>query len=848
MQRADRTVLSTLQSDANGVVLRLGRIWLHTDSGELRADDGMMVRPRRKLGQLLQLLGENPDRLLTRAELMQVLWPKRSASEESLTQLIREARVALRDEGGTLLQTMHGRGYMLAASVLPVRLPPGPVSSFVGRQRQLDTLRQWVLQHRLVTLTGPGGVGKTRLMAELAARFTAAERARLVRIDLAPVIDGTDLPALLANRIGVGAIQGTATEAAQRALRDRSALLLIDNAEHLVAPLVTLLRSVLTECPGVCALVTSRVTLAIPEERVFRLAPLAVPPPSARHLAEVLDYGAVQLLIDRATAQMPDFDPAAQDPQVIAAICRKLDGLALAIEMAAPLLQLLTPAQLLERLGRRLHLQAPSTAVAPARQRSLSAMLNWSWELLAPFERHLLQALATFAGSAPLDLLAEVVGVEDWQAMDGMAGLVRASLATGLPGGEQPRFGMLETTRAFALEQAGSEAVLLRAGHFGAILRKFEAADRDWPTMASADWQLRHGADADNVRAALHWAFGPGGALEGAIKLVSVSHSLWLELDELPLREARHWFGRATECAGPATPPEVLARLDLGLSWPDDQLGDLATLPPALRAATRFRQLGDRVGTGAALWRAGCALLVAETLDQAGEHLAEAGRELRTILPTKWLILTLVRLASVRVMTRQDEEALATFQEALSMARTLGYPYGAMLCGHALGDHLFTMGRRDEALFLLTTLRDELPRGLRSQLVSNLATQLAAVHRTGEAMDAIAEILGATPVTGLSATLARGLETLAMLVAEAGDPAAAALLFGHVLTVHPAQRKRSGGRLEVHRRLTSALQAAGLAGQAVDEQLARGAGLSEAQVTELATSLLIALRGAHAPT
>ena len=436
-------------------------------------------------------------------------------------------------------------------------------------------------------------------------------------------------------------------------------------------------------------------------------------------MADALAYGATRLLADRAAAQVAGFDPAIQEPQVMAAICRQLDGLAFAIELAASMLPALSPVQLLKRLRIRLHLHAPATGATPIRQRSLTAMLTWSWKLLSPVERDLLQVVAVFAGSAPLDAVAEVAGLGTWQALDGVAALVRTSLVVPIPDGGEPRFTMLETARAFALEQAGVERDALHRRHLDVVLRRLRAAVRDWPTMGSAEWRLRHDVDAPNLRAALQWAFGPGGETAKAVDLVSMAHRFWLELDELPLREARPWLVRAAQLAQPDTPQAVLAALDLGLSWPDDQLGDLTTLPAALRAAERFRELGDLLDTGAALWRAGCAVLVIETINQGADLLAQAECALRSGPATKWLVLTLVRQASVQVLTRQDDLALFTYQEALLLARTLKYPYGTMLCGHSAGDHLFSMNRREKAFSLLTTLRDELPRGLRSQLVSS---------------------------------------------------------------------------------------------------------------------------------
>jgi ATP/maltotriose-dependent transcriptional regulator MalT len=287
---------------------------------------------------------------------------------------------------------------------------------------------------------------------------------------------------------------------------------------------------------------------------------------------------------------------------------------------------------------------------------------------------------------------------------------------------------------------------------------------------------------------------------------------LWWELPNLPLREGRGWFDRAIAAIGPDTPPLVAARVWLGHSWRDVRFGDTENFPSAERAVALFRAAGDATGLGAALWRAGSAILTGRTQAEAQRYLDESERVLRRAPPGKWLTLCLVKLGDLGMRHGEDAAALAAYEEALSLARRTRHWYGLMNGGSNMAEMLFHLGRRADALAQLRRLRDELPMALRAPLTATLAAHLAiaalgndACDLAGEAADAIAEVVDIAPAIGFGAALAWGIEALALLRARDGDPAGAARLAGYAEGVLPSPETRAGARRAVYRELAATL-------------------------------------------
>jgi predicted ATPase/DNA-binding SARP family transcriptional activator len=454
-----------------------------------------------------------------------------------------------------------------------------PLTSFVGRDEDVTRVLKMLGEGRLVTLTGPGGAGKTRLAIETAARLAAdtaapargwqagggavgrgggqgaagqaGESCQVWLVELTPVTDPGEVPSAVLNALGIretpvmarsGAGQlSTLAGPAQRlltALADRHGLLILDNCEHVVAAAATIADQVLADCPGVRVLATSREPLRITGEALWPVPPLPVPPapaaepgrqapgglpgglattdgprrdePADDAVGQVAGYASVRLLADRAAAVRPDFQVDAANATDVARICRALDGMPLAIELAAARLRTLSAAQLAQRLGARFDLLTGGSRTAVPRHQTLRAVVDWSWELLSGPEQVLARRLAAFPGGATLTV-AEQVCHDSALPVDAVLpaifGLVEKSFLIVVGNGE-PRYRMLETIRAYCAErlaEAGEEDQVRRASamHF---LRLAETAD---PQLRGADqetWLRRLSGEQDNIHAALRWA------------------------------------------------------------------------------------------------------------------------------------------------------------------------------------------------------------------------------------------------------------------------------------------------------------------------------------------------------
>ena len=825
--------------------------------GGLFTRDGEPRTLRPKAYKLLAFLVQQPDRMLDRAELMQAIWPGVHVTDDSLTHLVREVRRALDDPDGSLLRTVPGRGYRFLATVSRPEAAVAPavaevatrqhVTTFIGRRRELDELSELANTHRLLTITGMGGIGKTRLLQHFASEHLDAGTdpppdqlsAHLHWIDLAPATTMPEIGSAISSGLGIGLPVGPAAQAIVTVLRHRSCRLLVDNAEHLVEHLAPLLEAILAQCREVSLILTSRVSLGIAGERVYRLEPLPLPPPNACTTVEdAMRFDAVRLFVDRVQLVVPSFRLEDAKPAVVGEICRRLDGIALAIEMAVPRMQVLTAEQFLQRLDQRFQLLTGRNSGGHIRHRSLRHMLEWSWELLWEPDRKLLTVLAVFTGTVSLPAIVAMRPVEqfaEWAVLEGLTELVRASLVIAEPVSAEPRFRLLETTRAFALEQlSAAEAFELRRQHLTVMVAIFEAAERDWPTASSASWLARIAPETDNLRAALNWAFGAGGEVELGLRLAAASYPFWWELPNLPLRESRFWFDLAVGRIGPSTPLLVQARLWLGHSWRDITAGDSQNSASACRAVELSRGEGDAVLLGAALWRQACSMMLQSTMVEAGQVMDEAIGLLRSGPPSKWLALALVRRASIHANLDEFQDALALNNEAFAMAERMDHALTLQHAGSGLAELMFRSGAQAEALLLLQRVRSEMPGAIRLPLVSIMATQLAAGGQREAALEAIGEVLSGAFETGLISSMARAIETLCMIVAEAGEVRAAARMLGYVLTQHQTHRRRTGGRSVVFNRLDKLLTA-GLEPQLLQDLLLEGATWSEVEAVDVAT-------------
>ncbi len=454
--------------------------------------------------------------------------------------------VTLRDLGEHRLRDLSGseRLFQLVADGLQSDFPPPrtldaipnnlPVqlTTFLGREQEINQVVERLEGARLLTLTGPGGTGKTRLSLQVAARLLDRFRDGVYFVPLAPISDPALVPATIAQHLGLPERGGSdPMQALHGHLGTRELLLVIDNFEQ-VLPAAHVVGELLTGAPGLKVLVTSRAALHVYGEQEFPVPPLGLPDP--KHLpadaSRLTQYESVALFIERAASVKPNFTVTNDNAPALAEICVRLDGLPLAIELAAARIRILTPQAILERLGRSLDLLAGGARDLPDRQRTLRGAIGWSYELLEEPDRSLFGCMSAFVGGASLAAVEAVCGeLIEGDLLDPLASLTEKSLVRQSEGVEgEPRFTMLETIREFAMERSRE------SGRHEELQRRHadwftDLAETAQPMLMSGQrggWLDRMEQEHDNIRAALGWALDAGEAAV-ALRLVSALWRFW---------------------------------------------------------------------------------------------------------------------------------------------------------------------------------------------------------------------------------------------------------------------------------------------------------------------------------
>jgi predicted ATPase/DNA-binding CsgD family transcriptional regulator len=500
----------------------------------------------------------------------------------------------------TPLTPIPRRGY--TAVPLPTLLTP-----LLGRDREIAALTALLDRPdvRLLTLVGPGGVGKTRLALAVAAlaadRFT--DGAALV--SLAAVSDAAHVPSTIAQALAIReAGDRPVSETLAMSLRGQELLLVLDNLEHLL-PATPLIADLLVNCPDLKILATSRAVLRVSGEHDFRLPALALPETDDDLIVEkVAAAPAVQLFVARAQAARTDFALTADNATAVSAICRRLDGLPLAIELAAARIRHLPAPALLDHLEKPLPLLTGGPRDQPVRLQAMRDAISWSYDLLSADEQAFFRRLAVLAGGGALEAVSAVTsgaGANAIDVLDGVRALVEHSLLiqTEQPPGE-PRYGMLKTIREFGLEQlaVSGDETATRSAHAAYYLG---LAERAWPVfiswMGQEPWLVHLEIEHDNLRAALHWYLGHDA--QASLRLAGILTWFWYLRGHRA--EGRSWLRRALATASQA-PPAEQARGWFGIGllahWQDD---DAEAIPAFVESLTRWREASDRWGERLAL-------------------------------------------------------------------------------------------------------------------------------------------------------------------------------------------------------------------------------------------------------
>lgn len=771
--------------------------------------DGAPVSLGDRAFDLLAVLAEAAGEAVTAETLTARVWPGVTVGPGNLRVQVRALRRAL---GDGAVENVPGVGYRL---LLPLSGPGTglshpPVDALLGREGELDRLRMMLSRSRLVTIIGPGGVGKTSLALAGVARMQAL---RGVHVELAPVAQGALLPVVTAAAMALRLVGADMKGAVLQALAERPTLLLLDNAEHLLDAVAGFADELLGQCPNLHILLTSREPLGLPGEQLLPLCPLDCPPEGEEMAAAIRTYPAVRLVLrEHARGGWPE--PADDQMPALARLCRHLDGLPLALLLLAAWMRDCPVAEVERVLSGRFQ-DLPLPAEAGSRHGNLHHMLRWSVEALSPDERLLLGRLAVFAGTWPVEAAVAVCGAPPLEpaAVPGLvAGLVARSLVAGPIQTRQQGLRLLETIRHHVI--AGDPGLVERDGLRHRLCAWLSAHLRHQMLVRGQSGFRVPGllADVADIRAMMTWAFGGGDVLAGQV-LALDSFRLWTQAG--PFVEIADFLMRAWSLCGPETPPLIRALLGLllhgeGLTvrlpmqadrarYAQDELeAAVATLrepdvPPVwaidgLRAAGYIRRYTGDQRACLALWEEAVAI--------ADRHQVPADM-VRDRSLLGWMRAELGEMAQARV----------EFARALAAAERHGVPRNLTLM--RLADAEFNDGQVDRAIAVTREALasgETMPPILQQTLRANLASYLLL---QGRVMDAVSQALLALNIMikiDYSYAQPWALERGALVALRLGRPELALSLAGLAQRLlDGGQGRRAAAEREIHAQLSTGL-------------------------------------------
>ena len=678
------------------------------------------------------------------------------------------------------------------------------LSSLVGRHRELADIARLLQTGRLVTLTGAGGVGKTRLALAAASteQLNFADGVGLA--PLGSLFDPALVPHAIATIFGVREFGGRPMlQEVIEALRERHVLLVLDNCEHLIDACAQLVEAVLLSCSGVTVLATSRERLGVPGELAWRVPSLGAPAPASAPLRELGQYDAVRLFVERAVAADPDFKLTNANATAVAEVCWRLDGIPLALELAAAWLGTLSVDEIAARLDDRFNLLVGGGRTAPPRQQTLRGAIEWSYDLLGQFERRLLAALSVFAGGWTLDA-AEAVCADEQLSNSDVLALLRQLIDKSMVVVDQTphgtRYRLLESQHAFAKERAQAAGDLpdLERRHAEWCLALAQSVAAPWPEPEQVARLVR---EHDNLRAALRSCINRGDATLG-LRLGVTLWSLWYT--QGLYAEGRKWLGELLALPTEATPATLRAR---GLAFAGYLSSHQGQMSEAEALLNEGLTTAERAG--APLEHTLCSDFMGDLARRRGDLTEAAARFEGTIGLARgagrrlWEAWAVYHLTRVRWELGDANVARATLDETVYLSSGGSEP---RLDAHVLamrgrlatldGDHQAALAFEDESLALLRTIGDQ--QGL---AFARLEAAASALDR-GDGPHAARHLdaaLALASESGEQLVLTRGLEAVARLVATA-EPLQALRLAGGAgalrgsLGLHPSGPERE--RLE----------------------------------------------------
>jgi len=656
---------------------------------------------------ILVALVENHDRIVSKDELLNTVWPGVFVEENTLQVHVSALRKLL---GPHKIVTIPGRGYRFCAenatnphlsdtapSVsrskargnLPAWLPP-----IFGRERELAQLPQRVRDHRLLTLVGSAGIGKSRLARTLAWSLCGEWPDGVWFVELAPIENPCDVPFAILRTLDLPfPAKDPALEKTMEALRPSRMLLVIDNCEHVIDAVGALVNCILAHAPEIHLVLTSQIPLRLPEEQRFSVPPLTIPSPEDARMDR--NSGALTLLEARVRAVTPGFRLTDLDLPAAVEICRRLDGLPLAIELAAGRIPLLGVQGVRDRLNERFRLLSDLGSNRLPRHQTLRTALEWSYSLLNEQEQAILRRLGVFHGDFSL-ACAKTVACDDqldkWDVLDGLANLVDKSMLV-VESGDSPRYRLLESPRILSLEKLNERGEFAGASekHAQALLEEFERSEEEKWVLTINERLGRYRHDIDNLKAALKWAAHPTSDPEFLIALVGASVWLFRSLGYRTLAE--HYCEEAIERISAPTPPAMEARILVawvGLRFP--RIGTLE-LDAIAKAVSLLRKLDDPSALVAALADCAACLAIQNDISLAHQTIHEAYERSARLEPRTARLKVVRADFWLHYKEGRLQEGCELLRDGVALALELGDTYAAVwglvrweLLAYNLGD------------------------------------------------------------------------------------------------------------------------------------------------------------------
>jgi len=601
-------------------------------SSRIMIRDNVPVQLGARALDVLIVLVERAGQVVTKEELFSLVWPNRFIEESNLRVHVAAVRKALGDgrSGAGLIASVPGRGYTFVGEVVRTSRQdgttdaagasvtsldhagfPAALTQIFGRDEVVTEIADQLSQRRLVTITGAGGIGKTAVALAVALDVANTYRDGVQLVDLAPLAHPALLAAHLASLLRLPALDEKAPlQKIIAHLRPRAQLIVLDNCEHIIGSASEVAEAILAHAPGVHLLATSREPLRASGEWVQRLTPLAVPQSvTALDAAEAMRFAAIQLFVERLRAWDGSFVLSDSDARVVAEICARLDGLPLAIELAATRVPLLGLRGLADRLDDRFSILTKGRRTAVPRHQTLGAMIDWSYEGLGDTEKKVWRRLSVFRSAFTMEAAEAVArdnAVDNFSMVDILDDLLQKSLIVSDSSSGETRYRLLESLRLYASTKLleNQEADDLRRRHAQYWHERCSGLGDTWIEVPNADWLVRHGSDIADLRAALDWAFAAEGDPVLGIRLAAASAPVWFKMLLLP--ELRRYLEHAIALAERTTEIDNAVRIRLHVALGHaifHGIGPIPEVAKALSAALKIaQQAGDLNAQLQTLW------------------------------------------------------------------------------------------------------------------------------------------------------------------------------------------------------------------------------------------------------